>query len=319
MSEFDIIENFFYPLSQGRHESCGFQNDGAILDIPAGKQLVVSSDTLNGKIHFWADQTPEMIAKKALRSNLSDLAAMGANPYCYQLCLSLTEYDPYWLKKFAGSLQEDQKHYGIFLSGGDTTFTMGNISISITVFGLVDHGKALMRESAKDGDLVFLSGHVGDAYCGLQSLRGTIKDVPPKCLELYYAPDPPVKFAQGLGGIVNAALDVSDGLIADLKHICDASGLQAHIEMEDIIFSSDVEKLLEAKAVTKNELLTGGDDYQMLVTVSPDKVRELMDHARNCDIDIQQIGVLQSGEPDVIVLDSEGRKVSFDKDGWQHF
>lgn len=317
--EFDAIERFFLPLSQDQREAERFRNDGAVLDIPHGEQMVVSSDTVNAGVHFFPDQNPQTIAKKALRTNLSDIAAMGARPYCYQLCLSLPEYNEDWLAKFSAALAEDQDKYGVFLSGGDTTSTKGALSVSITAFGLVPKGSALKRSGARADDLIFITGHVGDAYCGLQSLRGQMQGVPDNCVDTYYAPDPPVYFGRKICGLASAALDISDGLIADLAHMAKASHLNAIVELDGVIFSQETQSLLETGAVTKEQLMTGGDDYQLVFTSAPDRVLEIEKTAKDCGVAIQQIGIMQEGDPDVLVLDENGLPIEFETKGWQHF
>lgn len=319
MGEFNIIEKYFLPLARGHKEVAGFQNDAAVLDISFGKQLVVTSDTLTAGTHFFDNQSAETIAKKALRTNLSDLAAMGSKPYCYQLCLSLPEPDEAWIEEFTNALKSDQLRYGIFLSGGDTTSTNGPLSISITAMGLVEEGKAVLRSGAEVGDLIFLTGSVGDAYCGLQSLRGEMTDVQKSCVEAYYVPEIPSDFGAQIGDLVSAGLDISDGLIADLGHIAKASSLTAVLELDSINFSAEVQTLIEGGQVTKEALLSGGDDYQLLLTVRSDKAEALEKIAKSCNVSLQQIGIMQEGEGEVLVLDENGLPIEFSHTGWQHF
>ncbi len=317
MGEFDLIEKYFLPLAMGRNEAAGFKNDAAVLDIPAGKQLVVTSDTLTAGVHFFADQTPETIAKKALRSNISDLIAMGAESYCYQLCLSLPEMNEAWLSAFSLSLAQDQAQYGLFLSGGDTTSTAGPLSISITAFGLVDEGKALTRRGAKEGDYIVLSGEIGDAWCGLQHLRGELSA--PKCVQKYYIPEIPAALTPFLADYASAALDISDGLIADLGHMASASGLAAQIELQKMVFSGPAAQLIAAGSVSTAQLLTGGDDYALVMAVAPDKYGAFCVKAAEAGIKLQHIGKFKSGASKVSVLDKTGGALSFEKAGWQHF
>ncbi|MFP4313458.1 MAG: thiamine-phosphate kinase [Alphaproteobacteria bacterium] len=319
MGEFEIIERYFLPLTKDRKEAQGFQNDAAILDIPYGKQVVVTSDTLSEGTHFLDSQEPDTVASKALRTNLSDLAAMGAKPYCYQLCLSLPEFKEDWIAKFTHGLERDQNYYGLFLSGGDTTSIKGPLTISITAFGLVDEGKAVPRNGAKAGDLVFLTGMIGDAFCGLQALRGKVQNAGDHCVNLYYRPEPPVEFASRIGGVVNAAIDISYGLIADLGHIAKASQVSVVVELDSIVFSADVQALLDKNAVTKAQLLSGGDDYQLLMSVAPENTRNLEEIARESGVNLQQIGIIQDGEAQVLALDENGLPLEFDTAGWQHF
>lgn len=319
MNEFNTIEKYFRPLTQGCVEADSLSNDAAVLDVPEGKQLVVTSDTLVSGTHFFADQSPETIARKALRSNLSDLAAMGAEPYCYQLCLSLPGYDADWLSSFCDALAMDQARYGIFLSGGDTTSTQGPFSISISAFGLVDQGQAVSRCGAQDGDFIVFTGFVGDAYCGLQSLRGQMADVPEACIHAYYVPDPPVAFGVEISRHVHAALDISDGLLQDLGHIAKASGLSAFVRLDDIRFSDALQRVLRSGQVAPEELLSGGDDYQLMMAVPPDRFEALQNMAARHDVSLQKIGVFEKGKAEVRLLNAKGEQIPVTKSGWQHF
>ncbi|MFN3701127.1 MAG: thiamine-phosphate kinase [Alphaproteobacteria bacterium] len=330
MTEFDMIARYFVPLTQGRAETEDLKNDAAIFDIPDGFQTVVTSDTLNAGVHFLPDQPPATIAQKALRTNLSDLAAMGATPYCYQLCLSLpdlSELPEEWLQDFCSGLAEDQKRYNIFLSGGDTTRVSqgGMVSVSITAIGLVEAGKALRRSTAKAGDLIVLTGCVGDAYCGLRMRQNTLQPSIERCIALYHVPDPPIAPVRDLVKFATACIDVSDGVIADLRHMAQASNLQAEINLRSIHFSSDVEKLLAQNLVSFEDVLTGGDDYQLLMAVPSNKygaLRIYMEETYN--LTVQAIGAFAAretslaGEP-VRVLDRNGAPLQFTKTGWQHF
>ncbi len=312
MTEFDLIARYFVPLTQGHAEAGGLQSDTAVLDIPAGRQLVVTSDTLVAGVHFLPHQSPRTIAQKALRTNISDLLAGGARPYCYQLCLSIPKANEIFFADFTAGLAADQEKYGIFLSGGDTTSTPGPLSISITAMGLVDTGKAITRSGARPGDLIALSGPVGDAWCGLEALRGNLLNVPPSCIALYEVPNPPYHLLDFLPGSVNAAADISDGLVADLSHIAKASDLSAIIELSKITYSPAVQGLLEAGAVSHENLLTGGDDYQLVMAVAPENIRALGDK-------IQVIGRFESGMAGIRILDNAGKSVDFSKSGWRHF
>lgn len=318
LGEFDLIGRYFLPLAGGRTEAGGFRNDGALLDVPAGMQLAVTSDTLSAGVHFLPDQSPETIAKKALRTNISDLIAMGAKPYCYQLCLSLKSVDEAWLAAFSCSLAEDQALYGIFLSGGDTTSTPGPLSISITAFGLVEKGRVLTRSGARDGDYIVLSGAVGDAWCGLEHLRGNLAGAQ-GCVSRYYVPEPKAALLAFLAEYAHAALDISDGLIADLGHMARESGLLAELEASHLSFSPPVTDLLARGAVRLEDIITGGDDYELVMAVKPEKFSAFKELAAKSGVFLQHIGVFRQGESGVRVLDEAGNALSFARRGWQHF
>lgn len=302
MNEFDLID-LLRPLAQGRAEAGNFSNDAALLSIPDGYELVVTSDCATAGVHFLDDQSPHTIAQKALRRNVSDLNAMGAKPYCYQMCLLLPRMDPGWMGEFIKGLSVDQIRYGLFLSGGDVSSTQGPLSIVITAFGLVKKGKALKRSGAKPGDLVVLSGPVGDAVCGLKALREGLDA--PAMIAAYQTPD--VVVYQGL--FARAAIDISDGLLQDLRHIGVESNLSATIRIEDIPFSKPVQDWLGKGLVTHEDLLSGGDDYRLLLAMSPKTPIPQGFHA---------IGVFEAGTPGVRVLHN-GAPVTMIKTGWKHF
>jgi thiamine-monophosphate kinase len=305
MNEFDLIEKYFAPLSRD-----GLKDDAATLSVPGGHELVVSSDTLNAGTHFLENAAPADIAHKALRSNLSDLAAMAAQPLAYQLNLAFPEKpSEKFLKDFTGALAEDQKEFGIFCSGGDTTSINGSLSISITVMGVIPGGKAPKRGGAKEDDVVILTGPVGDAFIGLQILRGKIETGDDDYfIEKYYRPRPRLDMIEHLRKHAHAAIDISDGLVADLTHICKQSNLAAEIRITDTLFSPQAQKLLHKGTVTQEELLTGGDDYELVLAV-PAAAR----------VPGHTIGVFRPGPPQVAAFDVAGTPMAFSHKGWTHF
>ena len=321
MNEFDLIETYFAPLSAGFEGSHGLHNDGAVLSCPEGMELVVSSDTLSDGTHFLSsDMSASEIAKKALRTNLSDLAAMGARPYAYQLCLALPQKDEAWIAGFSEGLKEDQDLYGITLSGGDTTSILGPLTVSITAFGMVGKGKSISRSGAKGGDLIVITGSVGDAFCGLQALRGQMSGVPHTCLNAYKTPSPPSHLGPSLSDYgVHAAIDVSDGLLADVGHICSRSKCGADIDLAQMKFSDAVQGLLDTGAVDYTDIVTGGDDYQLVMAVAPGRYHALMRHAQSLGISLQKIGVFNDGPSGVMVKTHAGEIMNISKPGWTHF
>lgn len=306
MNEFDVIAKYFLPLTQGRAEAGSLRDDAAVLDVPEGCELVVTSDTLNAGTHFPVEAAPDDIAHKALRVNLSDLAAMGARPYAYQLNIAFPERPREdWLAAFTAALLKDQAEFGIFCSGGDTTSIKGPLSISVTAMGLADRGKVWKRSGAESGDVLVLTGPPGDAWIGLQILQGKMRTEDDEYFtRRYYRPSP-----RFVAGPVHGAIDISDGLVADLRHICHASGLAAHIAFEKILFSPQAEKLLAAGQVTPEQLLTGGDDYELLLACAPEYAGDLPGHV---------IGRFETGAPDVCITKA-GVKLDFQSSGWTHF
>lgn len=304
MNEFEIIEKYFAPLGLD-----GFMDDAAVIEIPDGFDLVVTSDTLNEGTHFWVGEDAAFIAHKALRVNLSDLASMGADPLCYQLNIAYPEKpSAEWLEKFTGALGADQKEFGLYCSGGDTTSINGPLSISITALGLVPKGQAVRRGGAKAGDAVVLTGPIGGAWIGLEILRGHLSpENPAPFLAACRVPVPQIKIVSAIRAHAHAVADISDGLLADLGHICAASGVGADIVLADIPFAPGALSLAEAE-----KLLTGGDDYQLVLAVPPESLSQL-------GFEHHVIGQFVQGAADVRVMDKDGKILSFCASGWQHF
>ena len=316
LGEFGMIERYFLPLTRGRAEAGGLLDDAAILHVPEGQELVVSSDTLSAGMHFLENQDVGTIAQKALRSNISDILAMGAKPYCYQLSLALPkDLKENFLPAFCTGLAVDQGLYDVFLSGGDTTSTRGPLVISITVFGLVQKGCAIKRLGARAGDLLYMTGVVGDAWCGLQSLLGEL-DGAAACEGAYLTPDLPYAALGAAAKYAWAGADISDGLMADLAHICKASGVGADVYVHTIKFSSDVKALLDVDAVSLQDVLSGGDDYQLLIAIDPKDAKAFEAEA---GYPVQCIGEFTAGEPRVRGLDANGAALEFTRSGWTHF
>jgi len=317
MNEFEIIEKYFLKLTEGKSEALSLKDDAALLNIPNNHNLVVSIDTLCVGTHVFEDATPEQIAHKAIRTNLSDLAAMGATPYTYQLCLTLPEPpSKKWLKSFTKALLENQSTYNIFCSGGDTTRSKGALSVTLSAFGLVKSGTALKRNGAKENDKIALSGPIGNALIGYHILKGnfTTQDNA-HFIDAYYRPKPQIKLGKTLIDTANSAIDISDGLAADLTHIAKASNLSAHITLSNDLFSPQALKVIEAGYITREELITGGDDYQLLFSVPEDKVAALLENHPHIKI----IGDFKAGDPTLYISNEEGKNITLKKAGWSHF
>lgn len=313
MNEFETIQKYFRPLTQG-HDA--LQDDAAILDVPAGHELIVTSDTSNAGTHFMADAAPGDIAHKVLRVNLSDLAAMGAKPHAYQLNIAFPDKpQEVWLAEFTAALLADQKEFGIFCSGGDTTTINGPLSISITAMGFLPKGKALLRSGAKPGDDIILTGPVGDALIGLRILQKKIKTDDDKYfINEYYQPTPRTAHVETLRAHAAAAIDISDGLVADLGHICKASNCGAEIKITPGIFSMPAQKV----KISAGELLTGGDDYELLLAVRPEESAALMARLTKEGLSPVKIGSFTESRV-ISVLDENSTPLSLENSGWQHF
>jgi len=301
MAEFDLIDKYFAPLAGPG--AGGLLDDGAVLDIPQGHQLVISSDTSNRGDHFVEEMPAEVAARKCLRSNLSDLAAMGADPFSYQLNLALPkDIDETWIAAFADGLKADQDEFGIFLSGGDTTgMGAGGLSVSITALGLVPTGEAVPRGGAQEGDLVVVSGELGDA--SLDRLR---------------MPYPRSAISGLVRRYAHAAIDISDGLPADLGHICSVSGLSAALEFEKIPFSKTGRSALQTGKTTPEDILTWGEDYELALAVPPSDIEAFRQKAADQGVTLHVIGLFNAGQG-VTILDKSGTALKFSKAGWTHF
>ncbi len=323
--EFEWIDRFFRPLARASSASLNLTDDAAVVVPPAGRDLVMTADSMSAGVHFFADDPPGAIAQKLLRVNLSDLAAMGARPLGYLLTLALPETtDEAWLAGFAGGLASDQAEFSIALFGGDTTRTKGPLCLSLTAVGSVPAGKALKRSGAGVGDEIYVSGTIGDAAMGLKLLAGDWAPADEATRDFlrdrYHLPQPRLALGMALleKGLASAALDVSDGLVADLNHLAEESGVAAEIRVEAVPFSAVVQRLLGAGAVGYEDLLTGGDDYEILFTVPPDKSAHVARLAAELKLSLSRIGRLAVGKG-VEVRERSGRTLSLSRQGWEHF
>jgi thiamine-monophosphate kinase len=303
-SEFSLIAEFFAPLATPPG-AFGLKEDAAILAHRPGQDLVVSTDTVIEGVDFLPGDPPDLIARKALRVNLSDLAAKGAAPDSYLLNLSLpASIDRDWLQAFARGLAQDQKEFGVGLLGGDTGRTPGPLTISITAFGHVPQGAMIRRQGARIGDGVFVTGGIGDSGGGLAILRGEgshLTETQRQALiTRYRLPQPRVGFP--LRGIASSALDISDGLIADLGHLAEASGVRLVIEAEHIPRSPALCALWGDGQDAVLRAATAGDDYEIAYTAASGEVR---------------IGAVEQGSG--VVLLWQGRPLSVPRPGYRHF
>ena len=324
MNEFDLITAYFKPLAHGFDGSLNLTDDAAILTPPAGHELVVTTDAINAGVHFLGNEDAALIAQKALRVNLSDLAAMGATPLAYLLSLQLPKNTPAeWVKRFAEGLQHDQAQFQIHLAGGDTTSTHGPLSCSITAFGTVPNGKALRRNGAKVGDIVYVTGTIGDSAMGLGLLQKRIGQTLLGAEEAwligrYFLPQPRTTFGQGLIGIASSAMDISDGLVQDLEHICSASGVGATIGRHLLPLSDGAITLTSTDEVLFEYALAGGDDYELLLTAAPKHDADVRTLAASAGIPVTPIGFIAMGNS-VKLEDADGQMLSVPRKGFAHF
>ncbi|CAO3422728.1 thiamine-phosphate kinase [Azospirillum doebereinerae] len=325
LGEFGRIARFFKPLAAGFAGARGLRDDAAVFAVPEGRELVVTTDATVAGVHFFPDDDPGDIAAKLLRTNLSDLAAMGAEPLAYTLVTALPRgVGEEWLAGFAAGLGEDQRRFGIGLAGGDSVSTGGPITLSVTAFGLVLTGRALPRWGGRIGDGLFVTGSIGDAALGLQVAFGKL-DIPDETTRAHLLrrlrrPDPRTGLGPRLIGVASGALDVSDGLVADLGHLCEESGCAAVIEAKRVPLSEAARGAIDGDPARLALALTGGDDYELLFS-APESARDaLAALARDSGVPITEIGVLTEGQPGAVtVRDEQGRVLELPRHGWDHF
>jgi len=320
-SEFEIINRYFARkafASASKNIILGIGDDAAVLSTPADKQLVVSIDTLISGVHFPTQTSAADIAWKALAVNLSDLAAMGAEPVWFTLALSLPEVDHDWLAAFSESLAKISSAYHIPLVGGDTT--RGALSITIQVAGQVQADRALLRSGARPGDQVFVSGNIGDAALGLHALQQQFErteDIT-YLLERLNRPQPRVEAGQRLTDVASACIDISDGLFADLLHILNASGVGARLQLDHIPLSEAAKHFLSDRPQLLPTVYNRGDDYELCFCVPKEKGAQLDAIEKRLDCRLTHIGEIVAGN-ELQVFDIEGKLLDLRNDSYDHF
>ena len=317
--EFARIATYFAPLAAGYPGAFGLGDDAAVVAPSAGAELVVTTDTIVAGIHYIGDESPDLIAQKLLRVNLSDLAAMGASPCAYILNMALPPaFDDAWVAAFAAGLAADQDRYGIVLIGGDSVATPGPATLSVTGLGEVPIGRALRRNGARPGDVVFVSGTIGDAALGLLAARdGVALFGAAVLIDRYRLPRPRLALGRHLRGLVHAATDISDGLVADLGHIASQSGVAARIDAGAVPLSDAARAALGAAPNLIETILTGGDDYELVFTAPRSIAPRLAALASEIDVPITAIGAIHDGQK-VAVFDVDGASIRLSRSGYTH-
>jgi thiamine-monophosphate kinase len=322
LGEFGRIRRYFAPLASGAPGALGLTDDAALIDLPPGERLVVTADAIVEGVHFLPFDPPDRIARKLLRVNLSDLAAMGAVPAWYVLTMAVpARCDDAWVEAFARGLALDQAEFGIHLLGGDSVSTPGPITLSVTAFGRVAAGAEIRRSGARPGDLVFLSGTVGDGALGLLAATGQLSDLMPEerrfLVERYQLPRPRVTLGPALAGLAHAMMDVSDGLAADLGHVAAASGSGAVLESWRVPLSAAAAAALAQAPDLLETVLSGGDDYELLFTAPAEAGAAIMAAALTAGVPVTMIGRVVEGEG-VVVLDRDGAALPLARTGFRH-
>jgi thiamine-monophosphate kinase len=321
LGEFARIARFFAPLAGPG--ALGLLDDAALIDAPSGRQLVLTADALVAGVHFLADDPPNLVARKMLRVNLSDLAAMGAAPLGYLMTTALpAACDEAWLAGFAAGLATDQAAFGIPLLGGDSVATPGPATLSVTAIGSVPAGQAVRRGGARPGDLIYVSGTVGDAALGLRALRGDLAGLDAAqhsfLADRYHLPQPRLALGQRLVGVAHAMLDVSDGLVGDLNHLCAVSGVAAVLEAARVPLSPAVRGALAHDPALLALVLGGGDDYELVFAAPRAAEPALAALATALALPITMIGSIEAGSG-VRVIDETGRNIALAASGYRHF
>ena len=315
MSEFALIRTFFADIGPGRADvALGVGDDCALLTIPPGHELAVSLDTLVVGIHFFPDCDPAAIGHKALAVGLSDLAAMGAEPAWSTLALTLPTGDADWLRTFSAGFAALSHRHGIRLVGGDTT--RGPLSVTVQVHGLVPVGAAVRRSGARPGDLIGVSGTLGDAGLALRGLLAG-NEVEPALRQRLECPTPRVDLGLRLRGLATAMLDLTDGLAGDLGHILTASGVGAELELARLPLSAPVAEVIEQTADWSLPL-SAGDDYELCFCVPPERFDALRSLAAGLHCPVQAVGRIRA-EPGLICRLPDGGILTINGAGYDHF
>jgi thiamine-monophosphate kinase len=323
--EDSLIARYFKPIATDPG-AFSLDDDAAVLKAQ-GADIVVTTDAIVEGVHFLSGDPAESIARKALRVNLSDLAAKGAEPAGFVLTLALRAADEAWLKPFAVALGEDARAYGCPLLGGDTVSTPGPLTVSVTAFGRVPADKIVHRSGAQPGDRVVVTGTIGDAVLGLDILKGgpvaaaTAGDEAARqaLVGRYRVPQPRNALAGAIRAHASAAMDVSDGLAGDLTKLCAASGVSAVVHAPGIPLSRTAAALVARGVVGIDALITGGDDYEVLCAIPEARFEAFAQDARNAGVAVSPIGAVIAGTAIPSFLDGQGRELALRRRSWSHF
>ncbi|MEZ5648251.1 MAG: thiamine-phosphate kinase [Alphaproteobacteria bacterium] len=321
-AEFSRISRYFAPLAH-LSGAAGLLDDAAILDIPSDQDLIVTNDSVVAGIHYRGDEPANRVAQKLMRRNLSDLAAMGASPHAYNLSFAIPAETPEsWIAGFAQGLGEDQRTYGLSLIGGDSLAVPCVSVLGMTMFGVVPKGRIISRKGAMAGDNIYCSGTIGDGFLGLKASRGEFSELSnvqrETLITRYELPLPRLSLGIALRGIATAMIDISDGFMADLNHICRVSGVGAHIETARIPFSSPAKEILQHTPSLLSDILTGGDDYELLFAAPPSMQDRITVIAKELSLSITYVGRMRA-EQKIQVVDPNHQPLSLKQRGYTHF
>lgn len=325
-SEFELINNLFAPLAGKFPGALNLTDDAALLEPPLGYSVVVTADTIVSGVHFQPEDPPDLVAGKLIRVNLSDLAAMGAEPWTMVAMVALPQLiDISWITRFVAGMDSNGEEFGITLVGGDTVITPGPATFSLAAFGLVPRGKALRRSGAKPGDRLYVTGTVGDGFLGLQILTGRLTFTAKESnyahylRDRYYLPRPRINIGTELIGRATSCIDISDGLLQDLAHLCQSSKVGARLRLALIPLSPAAKLAAGQIPNLLEEVIAGGDDYELLFT-SPLETATIFRDVRPITLQTQvtEIGEITDGSS-IVVLDPSGQPLPLSRTGYQHF
>jgi thiamine-monophosphate kinase len=320
--EFELIAELFSPLTKGAPGALGLMDDAALIDVSPGCELVVTVDTLIAGVHFRLDDPPDLIARKALRVNFSDLAAKGAKPIGFLHALALNDgIDDAFLERYAAGLKADVEYFNVPLLGGDTTSGPGPLTISVTAFGEVKKGRALLRRGARLGDVVCVTGTIGDGAIGLDVLNAAVQlpeALAMAIIERYRLPQPRFIAESKLAGCVSACMDLSDGLVADVGHLCKASGVAATIERDAIPLSPGTQSAVKQNATLWKRIVGGGDDYELAFTLPAEQIPELPTLTADLKFPVTPIGRIVAGKPGDVTVFADGTLFPVAESGFRH-
>ena len=319
-NEFEIISDFFSPLARDKG-SFGLSDDVAVLSKAKGYHFIVSTDMLISEVHFFSNDDPEDIASKCIRVNISDIVSKGAIPKYYFLSIALPkETDDKWIKSFTKSLKIEQKNFNISLMGGDTVSTTGPLTINIVCIGVIEKNKLIRRNGAMPGEDIYVTGEIGSAKIGLEILKKNIianSDLENYFIKKYRLPCPRNKLGPKLINLASSSIDISDGLISDLNHICLASNVKAEVNYSLLPVSNCISQLNLTENQLKNIILNGGDDYEIIFTSNSLNSTKIFDLSKFLEVNITKIGMIVQGEG-IEVFDKESKKIDLILDGYKH-
>lgn len=325
LTEDQLISRYFAPLATSAGAR-GLTDDAATLSVPNGHHLVVTADALVAGVHFLADDPPDLIARKALRVNLSDLAAKGARPHAYTICLALPEgWLNEWLAQFAEGLRQDGDEFAFSLLGGDTVKTPGPLTIAVNAFGLVPTDRIPRRDGAKAGDSLYVSGTIGDGALGLLTRTGKgglsrLAEAERDYLTTrYLLPQPRTTLAPAVLAHASASMDISDGFVGDLAKLLRASGVSADIELGAVPLSGAAKNACALAPTHFETALTGGDDYEILCTVPLEERGSFEGAAHAYGVPVTRVGTVTSGNQPPRLIGANGEEVAFQQGSFSHF